>query len=89
MRRRLLHCQGRTHSYFQTRFAQTPQELEARPNKSKRNSNLIGVNNLQVNRKTLSNRPISLSDQNKTPRTGYTSVLVDKDHLLTKTRHTT
>ena len=89
MRRRLIHCQGRKHSCFQTRFAQIPQELEARPNKAKRNSNLIGVNNLQANRKTPSNRPNSLSDQNKTPRTGYTSVLVDKDHLVTKTRHTT
>jgi hypothetical protein len=89
LRRRLIHCQGRTPSYFQARFAQIPQELEDRPNNTKRNPNLIGTNNHQTNRKILTKRPISLSDQYKTPRTGYTSVLLDKDQFVTRTRHTT
>ncbi len=90
MRRRLIHCQGRTPSYFQARFAQIPpQELEDRHNNTKQNPNLTATINQQTNRKIKANRPISLSDQYKTPRTAYTSVFLEKDHLPAKTRHTT
>ena len=90
MRRRLIHCQGRTPFYFQARFGYIPaQELEDRHKNTKRNPNLRGTNNPQTNRKLITNRPLSLSDQNKTARTAYTSVFFDKDQLVTKTRHTT
>ena len=91
LRRRLFHCQGRTPLYFQTRFARIPlQDIQARHNNTKGNSNLPTTLNRQINRNSPTKRPLSLSDQNKTHRTAYTTTYLDKDiTLITKTRHTT
>lgn len=90
MRRRLIHCESRTPFYFQARFARIPpQDLEDHQKKLKGNPKLIGPTNQRINRNLTTRRPISLTDQNKTAKTGFTSVFLDKDNPITKTRHTT
>ena len=89
MRRRLIHCQGRTPSYFQKQFVRTPKRPEDRIHKPNGNPNLKETINKQPDRQQITKRPVSLSDQNKFPRTPHSSSFISKDHINTKTRHTT
>ncbi len=85
MRRRLIHCQGRKSFSIQARFARIPpQEVEDRLKRPKGNADLPGA----INKKSTPKRPVSLSDSNKTPRTVYSNMDLNKDNLITKIRHT-
>ncbi|CAF4060930.1 unnamed protein product [Adineta steineri] len=88
LRRRLIHCRGSTQTYYQTKSARTQKGVQDRL-KAKRNPNLTGAKNQRLHQKQSSPQPLSLTDQNKTPRTANTSVFPSKDVLITKTRHTT
>ncbi len=89
MRRRLIHCQARTPPYFHEQFVRTPKGREDLRHKVNGNLNLKGTTNKLTNRQLPTQRPVSLSDQNKFPRTAYASSFPSKDHTLNKTRHTT
>jgi hypothetical protein len=85
LRRRLIHCQRRTPSYFQARFDRAPpHELEERLHNKKGNKNLIDASNI----KTTTRRPVSLTDPNKHQRSVFTTSTLGKDHV-SKIRHTT
>ncbi|CAF3978467.1 unnamed protein product, partial [Rotaria sp. Silwood1] len=88
--RRLIHCQGRTPIYYQARFAKNHLEepVDGLHN-SKRNLPCTVVKNPRICEKLNTKRPLSLTDQNKFYRTKYTTNILDKDHFITKTRHTT
>ncbi len=89
MRRRLIHCQNRTPFYFQTHFPRVPQQdLEDYLNNPKETPKLSGTINKRINKNLTRKRPVSLTDQNKTHRTAYTNIFLDKDNI-TRTRHTT
>lgn len=67
-----------------------PQELEVRQQNAKRNPSLPGKPSTQQTFRQLpSKQHVSLSDQNKIHRNPYINTYFDKDHCITRTRHTT
>ncbi|UJR22842.1 hypothetical protein I4U23_025872 [Adineta vaga] len=89
LRRRLIHCQGRSPSHYQSQPIRNLKGLEDRLYKKKGIPNNSGSNTQRILTQQTSRRPLSLTDQNKVPRTIYTNSLPSKDIMLTKTRHTT
>ena len=90
MRRRLIHCETRTRSYSQAKSTRPPPaKLNQRQNNVKENVNLTRPMNQRIDRKLITKRPLSLTDQNKFYRTTYTNSSTGIDHTITKTRHTT
>lgn len=59
------------------------------PNHAKRSPSLPGKITYPTSRKLHNQRQVSLSDQNKIHRNPYNTHFTDKDHYLTRTRHTT
>lgn len=67
-----------------------PQELEVRQPTAKRIPSLPGKpSTQQTSRKLPSKQHVSVSDQNKIHRNHHNNILSDKDHYITRTRHTT
>jgi hypothetical protein len=90
LRRRLIHCETRTPFYFQAKPPRPPSaKLNQRQNNVKENLNLTRPMNQRIDRKLVTKRPLSLTDQNKFYRTTYTNSFTGIDHSITKTRHTT
>ena len=92
LRRRLFHCQGQPPFYFQARFGrQAPQVLEDRLHYVNVKASPITPADQRTQRLQTTKRSSALFEPNKGQRTAFTTVSAfsEKDHVVTKQRHTT